>query len=297
MVTAPASRSSLTPTRGRLYRINVLVLVLLCGLASPARAACSFFHDFPGPGVDPTIWAYPTGDASFYGRTQIRPGYPPILNGSVCLPLDTHNPSARTPGDSFFGSEIFTRVRLSRGMGCRVEVRGRLVPPIVNGLVGGIFLYRYFEETRRHSEIDFELLSNLHSNSADKFKQPDQIQTNLYVDEPFGAGRFAFVAIPGLDVTQFNTYRFDWLPDRVRWYINDQFVRTESRSPKEDLFLHLNFWAPACDWAIACDPNLIPASRPEDNRTYYFCVDWVRASEIEPADVQFRSAWKRVLTH
>ncbi|MGH8549066.1 MAG: glycoside hydrolase family 16 protein [Methylococcales bacterium] len=203
----------------------------------------------------------------------------------VCLALDTHNPSAITPGDSFFGSEIFTHERFSRGSGCRVEARARLVSPIAKGLVGGIFHFEYFPATGLHSEIDFEFLSN----------SPDKVQTNVYSNEPFGAGHFAFAGIPGLDLTRFNTYRFDWLPSEVRWYINNQLIHNESISPNEDLSLHLNIWAPACDWAVACDPKLTPASRPQDNVTYYFCVDWVRVSDVPRPDVDFRSSWKRIL--
>jgi len=46
--------------------------------------------------------------------------------------------------------------------------------------------------------------------------------------------------------------------------------------PQENLALHLNFHVPACDWVIACDPNLQPALSAQDNKVYFFNIDWVR---------------------
>jgi hypothetical protein len=140
------------------YLMNTLVLVLLCN--SYAFAETQFFEDFKGNAVDETIWAYPTGDASFNGRTQMRLAYPSVSNGLLHLKLDTYNPSANPAGNSFYGSEIILRKTLERGAGLILEIRARMVKP-VKGLVGGAFLYKYFSETQNHSEIDFELLTNI----------------------------------------------------------------------------------------------------------------------------------------
>ena len=246
------------------YLFNVLILALLCH--SDAYAKTQIFEDFNGEAVDESIWAYPTGDASFNGRTQMRLSYPSVSNGLLHLQLDTYNPTANPVGNSFYGSEIVLRKAVERGSGLIVEIRARMVTP-VKGLVGGAFLYKYFPATQNHSEIDFELLSNM----------PNQVQTNIYVNEPLGIGHPEFAGIPQFDMTQFNTYRVEWLPDRVRWFVNDQLVRENSTVvPKEPLNLHLNFYAPECNWAIACDANLQPASSPDSNETFVFDIDWVR---------------------
>jgi beta-glucanase (GH16 family) len=253
------------------YLFNALILVFLCN--SYAYAETQFFEDFNGGAVDESIWAYPTGDASFNGRTQMRLSYPSVSNGLLHLQLDTYNPTANPVGNSFYGSEIVLRKTVVRGTGLIAEIRARMVTP-VKGLVGGAFLYKYFPETQLHNEIDFELLTNM----------LNQVQTNIYANEPLGIGHPEFAGIPQFDMTQFINYRVEWWPDRVRWFVNNQLVRENSTIvPKEPLNLHLNFYAPECNWAIACDANLHPASSPESNETYVFDIDWVRiTSNVSP---------------
>jgi hypothetical protein len=233
------------------YLINALVLALLCN--SYAFAETQFFEDFKGVAVDEAIWAYPTGDASFNGRTQMRLAYPSVSNGLLHLKLDTYNPSANPAGNSFYGSEIFLRKTLERGAGLILEIRARMVKP-VKGLVGGAFLYKYFSETQNHSEIDFELLTNT----------PDKVQTNIYANEPLGVGHPEFAGKPK--------------------FVNNQLFREDSRVvPNEPLNFHLNFYAPECNWAIACDAKLHPALTPANNKTFVFDIDWVRIiSDVSP---------------
>jgi hypothetical protein len=253
-----------TPENKTCNLFNALILALLCN--SYAYAEAQFFEDFNGGAVDESIWIYPTGDASFNGRTQMRIAYPSVSKGLLHLQFDTYNPTANPVGNSFYGSEIILRKPIERGTGLIVEIRARMVTP-VKGLVGGVFLYKYFPATQKHSEIDFELISNM----------PNQVQTNIYANEPLGIGHPDFAGIPNFDMTQFNNYRVEWLPDRVRWFVNNQLVRENSALvPNEPLNLHLNFYAPECNWAIACAANLHPASIPESNKTYFFDIDWVR---------------------
>jgi beta-glucanase (GH16 family) len=97
-------------------------------------------------------------------------------------------------------------------------------------------------------------------------------------------GHPEFAGIPKFDITRFNNYRVEWGPDRVRWLVNNQLVRENSTIvPNEPLALHLNYYAPECNWAIACDANLVPASSPANNKTYIFDIDWVRViSNVSP---------------
>jgi hypothetical protein len=54
-------------------------------------------------------------------------------------------------------------------------------------------------------------------------------------------GHPIWVSIADLTLTEFNTYRIAWLPDRVQWFVNGQLVREETGIvPTEDLALHLN---------------------------------------------------------
>jgi hypothetical protein len=253
-----------SPINKAFYLANAFIFAMVCNASAYAKTP--FFEDFNGTAVDESKWAYPTGDASFNGRTQMRIAYPPVSNGLLHLQFDTYNPTANPVGNSFYGSEIFLRRPLKRGKGLTVEIRARMVTP-AKGLVGGAFLYTYFPSTHLHSEIDFELLTNM----------PKQVQTNIYANEPLGIGHPELSGIPQFDMTQFNTYRIEWLPDRVRWLINDQLVRENTTLvPKEALNLHLNFYGPECNWVIACDTNLQPASSPDGNKTYFFDIDWVR---------------------
>ncbi|MCX7113275.1 MAG: glycoside hydrolase family 16 protein [Proteobacteria bacterium] len=248
-----------------IHLVNALMLALLC--IPYAHAETQFFEDFNGGVVDDSIWTYPTGNASFNGRTQMRAGYPSVSSGLLHLQLDTYNPTANPVGNSFYGSEIVSRGTAEHGTGLIAEIRARMVTP-VKGLVGGAFLYNFFPTTQTHGEIDFELLSNF----------PDKVQTNIYSNEPLGTGHPEFDGISQLDITQFNNYRVEWWPDRVRWFINNQLIRENTTIvPNEALALHLNFYAPSCDWASACAASLLPASKPEDNKTHVFDVDWVRA--------------------
>jgi hypothetical protein len=241
---------------------------MLLGSAA-ASSGVLFWEDFSGP-IDSARWLVPVGPESYYGRTQIRPGSPLVKDGSLLLMLDLHNPSALTPGDSFFGSEVSTRQAFARGAGLRLEVRARLEPGAPAGLVGGIFLYRQFDEAGLHDEIDLELLSGLLR----------QVHTNWYTREPHGVGHPSMAAGP--EISEFNVYRIDWEPEAVRWFVNDRVVREERVVvPSEALHIHLNLWAPDCEgWSLACDTALVPAVAGGGNRTHWLEVDWVRVSAI-----------------
>lgn len=241
------------------------------------------FDDFSGSSIDPATWHYPTGEVSYYGKTQIRPAYPSVSDGAVHLQLDTYNPTANTPGDSFFGSEIVSNQTFARGVGLTVEFEARLVSPLSPGLVGGGFLYEISGGPDRHNEIDYELLSNFVKPNAD-----DDVLTNIYVEQPLDEGKPVSVSIPGLDVTSLNVYRIEWHQDRVLWFINNIFVREESDlSPSDNLELRFNLWVPDSNVVQAYSSLLQPVSNSASNKTFFFDVDWVRVSDnidFQPLD-------------
>src|SRR5216684_1546630 len=229
--------------------------------------------DFSAP-VSSVTWDYNrfASGGSFYGRTQQRQSLPTVSNGLLHLELDSYNPTALTPGDSFVGSEIISKQTFTTDAGgIAFEASLRIVSPVA-GLVGGFFGYN-FTSASQHSEVDDELLGN------DAAAGRNREQTNVYSNEPLGAGHTLFV--PVTDLTAFHTYRMEWFPDRVRWFIDGQFVREDTvHVPQGALAVHLNIWAPAADWADAYDASLKPATTLAANTSYFVDVDYVRVARL-----------------
>jgi hypothetical protein len=257
-------------------RMTVALLAALASLVSgPAIAAVVFSDDFNGASLDTTKWKLPTGPGSFLGRTQLRPPgqEPGVANGIVRLRLDTHNPSARVPGDSFFGTEIMTRQLFSRGTGLAFVARGRVVNlvdiPTPCGLVASVFTYKTDERVR--DEMTFEMLTN------DLVAGRRRLLTNVFNDDDFSQpGRPVFVSPPGYDMTQFNTYKIVWRPNQVQWFVNGVLQRTKRlEMPDQEMNLRLNFWAPDAHFAQAYCAALQPAPSAATNKTYYYEVDYV----------------------
>jgi hypothetical protein len=161
----------------------------------------------------------------------------------------------------------------------------RLKPTTVGGLVDGFFLFDVTREnppgTLVRDEIDFELISNQAVGAAtqDPF-------TNYWNDEPFSSdpGDGQFVNVAGLDLTQFQTYKVEWTPQHMKWYVNNQLVRTQtSNVPNDPMKLHFNLWAPDSTFADAFNAALTPAASPGANQTYAVQVDHVEVNRINTA--------------
>ena len=255
-----------------------------------ATALCTAWHgtagaqvllrdDFSGGSLNMSLWRLPdAGPGSYLGRTQLETAAAPaVANGIATLTLDTYNPAA--PGSLFRGSEILTNTLFSRDQGLIFEARTRLVTPTAGGLIGSLFSYDVFGSIR--DEIDFELLSN------DAIASNPRVLTNVFQDDPFtgpgSGGDSAFVGIPGIDLTQFNTYRVEWLPDRLDWYVNDQLVRrTTADLPDDPMSIRLNLWAPDTDFAPAYNASLQPTFAARLNQSYAYQVDYVEVRRPEP---------------
>ena len=192
-------------------------------------------------------------------------------DGVLHLRLDTYNPTG--PGNSFLGSEVISKQSFTTSAGgIAFEASARIASP-APGFVGGLFGFNFHTATGLHSELDFELLSN------DAAAGRTQVQTNVYGNEPLGAGHPLFV--PVTDLTSFHTYRMEWFPDRMRWLVDNQLVREiTDHIPQGALALHLNIWAPAADWMEAYSPLLQPTSNPALNVPYYVDVKSVRVAAL-----------------
>jgi Ca2+-binding RTX toxin-like protein len=230
-----------------------------------------FSDDFKAP-LNDANWGFPTGDASFLGRTQMRPGLSPTTGGMLRLKLDTW-----LDGKAFSGSEVFTKQEfgLENG-GIGFEVRARFTKP-VKGAVAGIFPYKFNPDTKLHDEIDWEALGN------DWAAGRNTIQTNVYANEPFGSGKVT-MASTGSAVSEWHTYRIEWMKDKVQWFVDGRPVRTETtKVPQGDMALHLNIWAPDKAWVKAYDASLKPAQKAGDNQSYFFDIDYVKVTQLAVA--------------
>jgi hypothetical protein len=226
--------------------------------------------------LNPDVWDInqyaPVNNPSYYGRTQIEQYLPAVSNGALQLTLQTYNPTG--PGNSFLGSEIISNQTFyDNNCGIAFMAVAKIVNP-VPGMVGGIFAYNYNSSTDLDNELDFESLTN------DAAAQNNQEQTNVYSNQPLGAGNPEFVPDPSL--TTYQTYTMEWFPNEVLWFIDGQLVRESTVDvPQGPMAFHLNFWAPDTTWADAYSASLLPTANPNDNTTYTFDVASVSVAAIE----------------
>ena len=222
--------------------------------------------DFDGSSLDANTWQMPEGAATFLGRTQLRPPSEAlqVSSGLLRLRLDTYNPTALTPGDSFWGSEVVTRQTFSRGTGLAFRARMRVPASVPGGLAAALFAYALRGGAAR-DEIDFELLTNA----------PSRVLTNVFNEQGFSeAGRP--VSVAGVVAGEFNEFEVHWLPDRLRWMVNGQLAREVLDSvPATPMTIRLNMWAPAAGFADAFNAALRPASTASANQTFICEVDYI----------------------
>ncbi|RPH49104.1 MAG: glycosyl hydrolase family protein [Desulfobacteraceae bacterium] len=248
--------------------------MMLDGLPGLAGTITLLHDDFNGSTVTASNWHIPTWvsptDGTFVGQTQFRcsqnAALPAVSTGNAIIALDTNNPT----GSSFYGTDLISNQSFALGRGITVTVRAKMDAPIPVGIVGGIFLYAPPAGTSNtlHDEIDFELLSN----------DPNHVLTNIYGNEPLGAGHPASYAFASGSATDYHIYQIQWLPGQVSWYVDGNLVRTvttQSPIPAGPMYLHFNVWVPGSDFAAAYDQNLHWTTSPSANQTFSMSVDWV----------------------
>ena len=239
------------------------------------------FDDFNGTIENSDRWHIPTwegsGDGTFVGRTQFRcvpAPFPKTENSKAKILLETYNPTANTPGDSFYGTDLVSNQLFSPGNGIRIKVHAKMNTS-QKGIVGGIFLYVRKPGTNTlHDEIDFELITNI----------PDKFQTNIYSNEPLGTGHPILLAYNSGSITEYHTYEIQWQPNRVSWFVDGNLVRTETENiPTGPMYFHLNIWAPAQEWAQAYDQDFQPVKDLKLNQKYWMSVDSVNIQTFTSA--------------
>lgn len=249
--------------------------------------------NFSGSSLNSANWYVPPFDpkgSTFTGQTQfqVAPYTPPVSDGALHLPVETYNPTANPPGDSFLGSEIISKQQFSVGQGIVVDVTAQVEANDPAGIVAAAFLYSPpASNDAPHDEIDTELLTN----------NLYQVQTNVYADQPLGIGSPTSVSLTDGDITTSHTYQIMWLPNEVQWSVDGQVIRTETDTvPTGPMALYLNTYIPGSNWTAAYNPDLHPTSNPADNQVYDFNVTSVTVTRltsgwIDAANMNQISGW------
>jgi beta-glucanase (GH16 family) len=252
----------------------ILIILIISVSLSNAQTKTVFFDNFNGTSMNTALWHIPTWvsstDGTYIGRTQFRcsqnSGLPTVNSSQAILNLETFNPT----GFSFYGTDLISNREFSPGDGLIFTIRAKINTPLSGGIVGGIFLYDLTGSGTNHDEIDCELLSN----------RLNEMQTNIYAEEPLGSGHPLFESITG-SITDFHTYVMKWLPDEVTWIIDGNVIRTDTKYvPAGPMHFHLNIWAPDAGWAAAYDNNLQPVTSVDLNQIYSMTVDSVRVDSL-----------------
>ena len=231
-----------------------------------------------GP-INSSIWKPNIGAGSFLGgTTQMRPELPVAQNGHLKLQFDTYNSGQGGPGyggnASFYGSEAISKQTFSVGQGIAFEARVRL-PVAEDGLIGGFFTYGFDNATSLRDEIDWEFIPK---------RGPQNPQTNIFVNTPpDGEGDWKAPTLDGVRLTDFHTYRIEWLPNAVRWLVDDEVVRTERGvTLTHDMALHLNLWGAGSTWDSG-SKSLTPVQTASQNRTFFMEVDYATVEKLATA--------------
>jgi len=236
--------------------------------------------NFPGNVVDTTKWHIPTWvsptDGSYVGRTQFmctqNAGLPVISGAGVNIIVQTYNPT----GSSFYGHDLINNLALMPGpQGLLITFVATLGASVPGGTVSGFFLYGLKPNGTLHDEIDFELLSN----------DTTHFSTNIYGNEPLGAGHpIAYPYAIG-SATNPHTYQIQWYTNRVIWSVDGVVVRavtTQSPIPQGPMYLHLNMWVPDRLFSTAYNTNLNYTTVASDNQIY---TTYVRSVDVQRIQV------------
>jgi len=158
------------------------------------------------------------------------------------------------------GGELRTRQTYRYG---RYEVRMQSAPG--NGVVSSFFTYRdYWAEglsgAQHWNEIDYEWLGN----------HDDKVQTNLIIQNQWDLPDLVDISVnPHND---FHTYAFEWTPDYVAWFLDDELIRWVDNFYTDSLYhfqkIMMNIWQPTAEsWVGEFDPDILPV---------YAFYDWVK---------------------
>ncbi len=267
----------MSPRKRKRNRLcTACALAAAAAFSSSTRAADLFRDDFDGSSLDTTTnWNLGTW---LLGRTQLGIN-PTVDSGMVHLQHDTYN--ASNPGGTFRGTEIYSKDTFTRGSGLEYEARVR-TNALPGGLVTSFFTYNFIPGSPALAdEIDFEFLSN-EINTSPPTSDPVLATTwNNYKTDSTNFNdpnvhSSQDISIANLDLSQFNTFKIRWLPDRVQWYVNNVPIRTSIYAvPDLPAPIRANFWAPAGDWNAAYNSGFVPTADPLQNQSRQYDIDYI----------------------
>jgi hypothetical protein len=276
-----------------------------------------FTDDFPGSALRPTLWVPLANGANFKGQTwtfsSTEPyttpggGFPTVSNNTARFALQTWD--GKNKDHAFLGTEAITVGAWNPTTGGLAfegkfkfsgDGTGNQAALNQGGMILGFFSY---EKTPRdhHTEIDFEVFTS-------NLKDPalNQISTNVFnglkiltIHDPVHNRDVRIdydpLSYPNnpLPNAEYHTYRFEWFPNWVNFYIDNKLLRTVTNpdsvpDPSRDQRLHLNIWGQSTnigpangDWNgnNVGDPSLGPATSGPGN-TYYADFQSIRVDRL-----------------
>lgn len=160
-----------------------------------------------------TLWRV---SESTLGRSTLQSENVILQDGNLCFKL---------PGETLCGAEIQTKEKVHYGS---YEIRMKI--PDAPSSITGFFLY---EQPDYDHEIDIEIYNQsdaqLLLTTYAKGKERNSDQRTLSFD-------------PTLD---YHTYRFNYLPDRVDFFIDDVLIQAWSKGfTSKSMYLMVNTWYP-----------------------------------------------------
>jgi hypothetical protein len=273
----------------RIPRIVIVAafICFVCGLPNLALALTLFEDDFAS--FDGGKWELAPPDLT-HGQTMmdLPPGIDP--NGWLVLEHHTYNADPVHTGYWCSSGEIHSFDDFlptpSQPM-VELEARMRFRSEGIEGTVGGLFLYSQKPApggsgNPPSDEIDIELVSN----QIELY--PDHVghHTIQAAYNDFVGGWYDGVThwhtnptVPGLDLTQFNTFLIRWELGRASWVWRPDegpdvlLGSTTNAVPDEPMALYLNLWASDELWPLAWHSGMGPESDPSKDRVCYLDID------------------------
>lgn len=228
-------------------------------IAPDAEAGASFLHHFRDE-HDPSRWhksnlTYPGAHPAWLAR-QIH-----FLEDRVELELRR----MRVGDKTLAGAEYQRRGFYSFG---RYEVV--MTPAPGSGTVSSLFTHTHAQFGDPHDEIDIEFLGKDLSVLAANYFTDGAAHDTIPIRLPFDASQ------------QVHLYAFEWEPDEIRWFVNDQLQHTATAKdhpiPQSPGRIIISLWSggPAqFDWH----------GRPtfeDGTRAAFYCISFQKAGDASP---------------
>ncbi|SEP24434.1 Hemolysin-type calcium-binding repeat-containing protein [Rhodospirillales bacterium URHD0017] len=290
-------------------------------MTSAATVVANLFtDDFPGSALRTALWEPLAPGANFKGQTwtfsSTNPyttaggGFPTVSNNTARFALQTWD--GKNADHAFIGTEAITKeswTPLAGGLAFEGKFKfsgdgtGNPNALTQGGMILGFFTYeKNAPSSDFHTEIDYEVFT---SNLRDPTK--NQISTNVFngshllkIHDPVHNTDVTIAYDPlsypnnPLPNAEYHTYKFEWFPNWIKFYIDDKLIRTVTSpeslpDPNREQRLHLNIWGQSTnvgpangDWAgnNVGDPSLGPAQNAAQAKTFYADFQAVKVDRL-----------------